>query len=128
MIEYSQRVKVEAAVKAAIRERGVSISELGRLLGKGSEWVGGVLHRIRDGQALTAESVRIMRTELPSLETLLREAGWWAGSSRPKGHSVPATRSTEHLRLQMNQLLLKREEIDREISKVRDQIESLEGT
>lgn len=126
MIEPVQRERVEAALKSALVDRGVTASELGRQLGKGAHWVSSILHRIRDGQALTVESVRILRTQLPTLDTHLKAAGWWAGSSRSTGHSIPATRSTEHLRMQMHQLLLKREELDSEIIKLREQIETLE--
>ena len=126
MLDPIERERIESAIKAALQDRGVNISEAGRILGKGKAWVSSVLQRVRDGQPFTVETFRIMRVEFPTLEGHLNSAGWSSfGSTRAR--PVLATRSTEHLRLQRNNLMQRREQLDQEIRELTAQIAELEG-
>lgn len=125
MLEPVERERIEAAIKSACNDAGINIAETGRQVGKGSSWLSSVLQRVREGHALTVETVRILRPVLKTLEDHLAQAGWSSFGSR-RVRPVIATRSTEHLRLHRNNLMRKRDELDKEIREVTAQIAELE--
>lgn len=125
MLEPIERERIEAAIKSAVKDAGINIAEAGRRVGKGASWLSSVLQRVREGHSLTVETVRTIRTELPTLEEHLKDAGWSAFGTT-KARPVLATRSTEHLRLRRNQLMLQRDGIDQEIREITAQIAELE--
>lgn len=127
MYEPVQSEMIVAAIKASIDDVNITIAEVGRRIGKGSSWLSSVLSRVRDGQTLTMESVRLMRPHLPSVEERLRAAGWYCPRVTARaGRPVPATRSTQHLRAVRTSLELRRSELDRQIDEISRQIEVLE--
>lgn len=125
MLDPIERERIEAAIKSAVKDAGINIAEAGRRVGKGASWLSSVLQRVREGHSLTVETVRILRTELGTIEEHLTAAGWSAFGA-VKSRPIIATRSTEHLRMHRNNLMRKRDELDKEIREITMQIAELE--
>lgn len=126
MLEPVIREKYVAAIKASLEAAGLNMSEASRRLGKPSDWVSSLIHRIREGHNLTVDSVRTLRQEAPTLDEHLRAAGWTAGGPQTRGRPAIINRNSQVLRQHRAQLILRRDEIDREIVAITAQIAEVE--
>lgn len=109
MMDPVDREKIVAAIKAAVKDTGLTQSELSRQIGKKHDWIGSKISVVREGGNLTRETVDLMKTRMPTLVEHLRIVGWYPAREKG-GRSVAASRSVQHLEMQRTQKLL---EIDR---------------